>query len=80
MNGNQHTNTKKEKKWLNGDSKTSNFKTKSEKVENLLGSYNLLEKKMRKSSKEKKTIDTTMISYQNLDHSLEDKGEIKHEL
>jgi hypothetical protein len=35
---------------------------------------------MRKSSKEKKTIDTTMISYQNLDHSLEDKGEIKHEL
>jgi hypothetical protein len=45
---------KRKKKWLNGDSKTSNFKTKSEKVENLLGSYNLLEKKMRKSSKEKK--------------------------
>lgn len=80
MNGNLHTNTKKGKKWLNGDSKTSIFKTKSEKVENLLGSYNLLEK-MRKSSKEeKKTIDTTMISYQNLDHSLEDKREIKHEL
>jgi hypothetical protein len=47
-----------------------------EKVESLLGSYDLSEKKMGKSSS--KTIDTTTNSCQNLDHSLEDKREIKY--
>jgi hypothetical protein len=56
----------------------SNFKTKSGKAKNLLGSYDLLEKRMSKSSE--KTIDTTTISCQNLDHSPEDKTKIKHEL
>lgn len=56
----------------------SNFKTKSGKAKNLLGSYDLLEKRMSKSSK--KTINTTTISCQNLDHSPEDKRKIKREL
>jgi uncharacterized protein (DUF2344 family) len=50
----------KDTKQSDGDSKMSNFKTKSGKAKNLLGSYDLLEKRMSKSSE--KTIDTTTIS------------------
>ena len=54
-----------------------NSKTTSGKVENLLGFYELLEKRIGKSLE--KTLDTTTISYQNLNLSIDDTREIKHE-
>jgi hypothetical protein len=47
-----------------------NSKTTSGKVENLLGFYELLEKRIGKSLE--KTLDTTTISYQNLNLSIDD--------
>jgi len=70
MNGKLQTNAKKDAKWSDGDSKMLNSKTTSGKVENLLGFYELLEKRIGKSLE--KTLDTTTISYQNLNLSIDD--------
>ena len=51
-----------------------NSKTRSRKVENLLGFYELLETRIGKSLE--KTLDTTTISYQNLNLSIDDTREI----
>ena len=63
-------------KTINCGLKMLSFKTNNRKVENLLGSYDLLEKRIRKSSY--RTIKAVLISCQYLDHSPEDKREIKH--